>query len=184
MDKNSKFGTELRLFRSTKVLAASSLMIAMSIVLGKLLAINIGDSIRISFENLPIMVSGFFFGPAIGMAVGAGADIVGCLIVGYSINPIITVGAASIGFFSGLIARDSKVSNKLLKAYSSVGIAHVVGSMLIKSFGMRVYFHTPFSVLALRIPLYLAITVAEGYVIYLLSRSKVFMSQLERVTKK
>ncbi len=184
MDKNSKLGTELRLFRSTKVLAASSLLIAMSIVLGKVLAVNIGDSIRISFENLPIMVAGYFFGPAIGLAVGASADIVGCLIVGYSINPIITVGAASVGFFAGLLGRDSRINKKLIKAYAAVGCAHLIGSVLIKSFGMRVYFHTPFSVLALRLPLYMAITAAEGYVVYLLSSSKVFMSQLERVSRK
>ena len=177
-------GSELKLFKSTKVLAASALLIAMSIVLGKLLAINIGDSIRISFENLPIIIAGYFFGPAVGLVVGAGADTVGCLIVGYSINPIILVGAASIGFFAGLMPRVININNKLVRVYISVFTAHIIGSMIIKSLGMRFYFHTPYSVLAMRIPLYIAVGIAEGYVVYLLRSNKYFMSQLERVTRR
>ena len=176
-------GSELRLFRSTKVLAASAILIAMSIVLGKVLAINIGDSIRLSFENLPILIAGVFFGPAIGMAVGAGADIVGCLIVGYSINPIITLGATAIGFFSGLMARAVRVDSIAVRVFPSVLTAHIIGSMLIKSIGMRMYFHTPFMVLFLRIPIYLIVGAIEGYIIYALRRNKHFMSQLERVLR-
>ncbi len=177
-------GSELKLFKSTRVLAASALLIAMSIVLGKVLAINIGDSIRISFENLPIIIAGYFFGPAVGLVVGAGADTVGCLIVGYSINPIILVGAASIGFFAGLMPRAFNVKHKLVRVYIAVFTAHIIGSMIIKSLGMRVYFHTPYSVLAMRIPLYIAVGIAEGYVVYLLRSSGHFMSQLERVTRR
>ena len=177
-------GSELRLFKSTKVLAVSAILIAMSIVLGKMLAINIGDSIRLSFENLPILITGVFFGPAIGMAVGAGADIVGCLIVGYSINPIITIGAAAIGFFSGLMARAIRVDNNAVRVFVSVLTAHIIGSMLIKSIGMRIYFHTPFMVLLLRIPIYLIVGAIEGYIIYALRKNKYFMSQLEKVLRK
>ena len=77
-NKQETFG-RLRLLGNTKVLTVSALLVAMSIVLGKMLAFNIGNSIRISFENLPLLMAGIFFGPFVGGAVAACADIVGCI---------------------------------------------------------------------------------------------------------
>lgn len=174
----------LGLFGSTSVLVLSALLIAMSIVLGKLLAFNIGDSIRVSFENLPLLMAGIFFGPYIGAAVGAGADIIGCLIVGYSINPIITIGAALIGFVSGFISHKLVTSRTYPSILACVLPAHALGSMLVKSLGLRLYFHTPYQVLVLRIPLYIAVGILEAYIIYLLLKNKGFSAQLDKVTRK
>ena len=63
-----------------------TMLSAMSIVLGKLLAVNLGEVLRLSFENLPIIFAGLAFGPLAGAAVGLVADTVGCLLVGYAIN--------------------------------------------------------------------------------------------------
>lgn len=174
----------LRLFGNTRVLVISALFIAMSIVLGKVLAFNIGTSIRISFENLPLLMSGIFFGPFIGAAVGIGADIIGCLIVGYAINPVITLGAASIGFVSGLMPILLSKIPPLPRTALSVLSAHIAGSMIIKSIGMYIYFNTPVQVLLLRIPLYIGIGILEFYIIHLLLKNKAFSEQLERVKKK
>ena len=89
----------IRLFGSIKVMVVCSLFVAMSIVLGKFLSIPIGDNIRIGFENLSLLLAGILFGPLIGMFTAVAADIVGCFLKGYEINPIITLGAACIGFF-------------------------------------------------------------------------------------
>ena len=91
----------VRFFGNTRVLILSALFIAASIVLGKYLSFTVG-AIRISLENLTILMAGIMFGPLIGLAVGVGADIIGCLMVGYTISPIITLGAGCVGFFSGL----------------------------------------------------------------------------------
>jgi ECF transporter S component (folate family) len=74
--------SDIRLFGSTKVLIIAGLLAAMSIVLGKFGAINIGNSIRIGFGGLPIQMAGIFFGPVIGGAVGLVADVVGCIMKG------------------------------------------------------------------------------------------------------
>ena len=66
-----------------------ALFIALSIVLGKQLSFTAGP-FRISFENLTVLMAGIFFGPLAGLTVGACADLFGCLLVGYAINPIIT----------------------------------------------------------------------------------------------
>ena len=181
---NRKAVNNVKLFGSTKVLVISALLIAMSIVLGKLLAFNIGSSIRISFENLPLLMAGIFFGPFIGAAVGAGADLIGCMIVGYSINPIITLGAASIGFTAGAVSKLLADKGVLPQTFLSAAAGHAVGSMLIKSLGLLIYFHTPVQVLLMRIPLYTGIAVLESYIIYMLLKNKEFSSQLERICKK
>ena len=67
---------------SVRVIVLIGLLAAMSIVFGKLLAINIGNSFRISFENLPILMAGIFFGGPAGFVTGVLADVIGCLIVG------------------------------------------------------------------------------------------------------
>lgn len=184
MNKNSTTVKNMAVCGS-RMIVMSGLLVAMSIVLGKFLAFNIGTSIRISFENIPVLMAGIFFGSAVGGAVGLCADLIGCIIAGYAINPVITLGAFSIGFTSGLIAHSVfKKKHKLPAISCSVGLAHVVGSIMIKSAGMYLYYHTPFEVLALRIPVYIAIGILETYIIFLLLKNKAFSAQVERMVKK
>ncbi|MCM1132811.1 MAG: folate family ECF transporter S component [Ruminococcus flavefaciens] len=180
---NNNTAGNLRLFGNVRVMIISGLFVALSIVLGKFLQIPIGDSIRISFENLPLMMAGIFFGPFVGGAVGLGADLVGCLLKGYAINPIITLGAVSIGFLSGLVymMTAKKKSASIPAVFMSVFSAHIVGSMLIKTIGLYIYYYTPMEVLFWRIPTYIAITVLETVIISLLLRNRAFSNQLDKV---
>lgn len=147
----------------------------MSIVFGKYLSFTMGV-FRISFENLPILMAGIFFGPIVGMVVGAVADIVGCVLVGYNIIPIITIGAVLIGGISGILFKILKViPKKPISLYLSVLIAHIIGSMIVKSIGLALYYGTPFQTIILRVPLYLVISFVEFYIIYLLMKNKSFM---------
>ena len=54
--------------KSLRVIACAAVCAALSIVLGKFAAIPIGNTIRISFENLPIIFCSVAFGPAVGGA--------------------------------------------------------------------------------------------------------------------
>lgn len=180
-NKEMSFKSNIRLFGNVRVLVISALFIAMSIVLGKLLAFNIGNSIRISFENLPVLMAGIFFGPLIGAVVGMGADIIGCLIVGYSINPIITLGVVCVGFVSGLLAQLIKTDKIPLRIYPSVLIAHAIGSMIVKSIGLYIYFHTPMPVLLTRIPIYTVTGIVEATIIIILLSNKAFSNELKKV---
>lgn len=165
----------------TQTMVMLAMFIALSIVLGKQLSITVG-AIRLSFENLPILMAGIFFGPVAGALVGGCADIIGCLVVGYSINPIVTLGAMSIGCISGVMYRHSSVESPKLRLILSVGVAHVVGSMVIKSIGLYVYYHYAVPVLLLRVPIYLVIGSLETLILYTLSESKAFKSQLRNTT--
>ncbi|MBQ8927816.1 MAG: folate family ECF transporter S component [Oscillospiraceae bacterium] len=173
---------QLRLFGNLRVLIIASLLIAMSIVFGKLLAFNIGP-LRISFENLPLLMAGMFFGPLVGLVVGAAADLIGCMIVGYSINPIITLGAAAIGLVSGLVFRLPVHKNRDVRLVIAVFSAHILGSMVIKSVGLMVGYGYTIESVALRIPLYIGISIIESAVLFCLLRNKAFSSEIERVRR-
>ena len=129
-----------------------ALLAAMSIVLGKLLAINLGEVLRLSFENLPIIFAGAAFGPVAGVLVGVLADILGCLMVGYAINPIVTLGAAAVGTMAGMYNLFPKMTggvSRFVRIALTVLFSHLVGSVLIKTAGLSAFYAMPYYALLL-----------------------------------
>jgi ECF transporter S component (folate family) len=148
------------------------LLAALSIVFGKLLAFNIGETFRVSLENLPIILAGITLGPIYGAMIGLVADLAGCLMVGYTINPIITVGAMTVGFVSGLIFRVTKGQGKGRIALSVIA-AHLCGSLLIKTAGLSAFYGTDyFSLFFYRLINYLPIAALESIIVYILIKNK------------
>ena len=167
-----------------QVVAVSALFCALSIVFGKYLAISVGPVLRFSFENLPILMSGVLFGPAAGLCVGVVADLLGCVLVGYTINPIITLGAASIGLLSGLLYRLFSRLPLFLRLLFSVILSHVIGSVLIKTWGLSAFYDMPFYLLLLwRLLNYAIVGAAECAIFYYLMRHKAVKTQIERLKR-
>lgn len=167
-----------------QTLAVSALFCALSIVFGKYLAISIGPVLRFSLENLPVLLGGVLFGPVVGLCIGVIADLVGCLLVGYSINPIVTLGAASIGFLSGLLYCLTKRLSPFLRLSISVILSHVVGSVLIKTWGLAAFYDMPFYLLLLwRLLNYTVVGAVECTLIHFLARNKAFSRQAERLKR-
>ena len=184
MLKNDRNGikNELLLFSNLKVLVMAAFFVALSIVCGKLLAFNVGSVLRFSLENFPIIMSAITFGPLVGAATAVVADLVGCLIVGYEINPLITVGALSIGLLSGAMYKLFKDMRLFPKLCLSVFIAHLVGSVGIKTVGLSAFYSLPLEVLALwRLLNYTIIGVIELFLLYHLLKSKAITDQIERI---
>ncbi len=170
----------------TKTITLLALFTALSIVLGKYLAVNLTGSYRISFENLPVILAGTAFGPIAGAVVGITADLIGCILVGYNINPIITAGAAAIGIIAGVFGKmllkrvrsDERARSSLcggislyMRLFVSVGTAHLIGSVIIKTIGIYYFFPQPFLILlSVRAAIYLFTTIAESFVLYILYR--------------
>ena len=171
----------LSVFGSLRVLALAAVLVAMSIVCGKYLAIRGGDVLRFSFENLPILLAGMMFGPLVGAVVGVAADLIGGVLVGYAINPLVTVGAAIIGFASGVLYR---VTSKLpygARIGLSVGVAHVLGSVVIKTLGLSAFYDMPVIVLMLwRLLNYVIVGGLEYALIYPILKNKAIQSILTR----
>ncbi|MBQ9798211.1 MAG: folate family ECF transporter S component, partial [Clostridia bacterium] len=98
-----KASSRQKLQSNVRLLAVSAFLAALSIICGKYLALSLGNVLRFSFENLSILLAGMVFGPVVGAVVGIVADLVGCLMVGYAINPLVTLGAACVGLLGGLL---------------------------------------------------------------------------------
>ncbi len=165
------------------LLCISAFLSALSIVLGKYLAINLGDTIRLSFENLPILFAGLYFGPIMGICVGVTADLVGCVLVGFTINPIITLGAALIGFTAGICKKLMK--QDILSIVFSVLLAHLFGSVITKTIGLFVFYKMPFfATLGLRSLTYLCISLCEILILCFLSKSSALTNETQKILKK
>ena len=160
---------------------ALAMLVAVSIVMGKYLAIRGGEILRFSFENLPIILAGIAFGPISGVLTAVVADLVGCVMVGYAINPIVTVGAAAVGFFSG-------VSFPFFKKLAfgngaaiglTVAVSHIIGSVLIKTYGLSVFYEMPVWMLMLwRLLNYVIVGGIEAFVLIMLSKNKEISSRI------
>ena len=167
-----------------KIVAILSMLCAISIILGKYLAIPGGEVLRFSFENLPIIFAGIAFGPFAGIAVGVVADLIGCVLVGYAINPIVTAGAFTVGLVSGLVSLLTKKVFKLpvgLTVILSVTLAHLLGSVVVKTFGLSKFYDMPFFVLMLwRLLNYAIVGVLEALLLYFLLKNKRISSEIAR----
>ncbi len=172
-------------FKDPKVLVLLSLFAALSILFGKYLAIPGGDVLRFSFENLPILLAALHFGPIAGILVGVLADLLGCLMVGYAINPLVTLGAAAIGFCGGVLPRLlPKRLPMLLRLMLSVAIAHLCGSVVIKTFGLAAYYSMPFLVLMLwRLLNYAIIAALEIALLFFIGKHPAIAKQLRAFAK-
>ena len=89
---------------------------------------------------------------AVPFAVGAVADIVGGVLAGYAINPLITLGAGAIGLVAGYAWQKLPDYRTGLRLSISVLLGHFVGSMVINSLALRIFYGYAWSVLLARIP--------------------------------
>ena len=151
-----------------KLITRIAILAAISIILGKFLSIKIEPWGRLSFENLSVILCGYAFGPVCGVLCGVVADLVGCMLYGYAINPIITLGCAAVGLFSGIFGFRGRKRSLLL----GLLLSHVVGSIIIKSIGIYVFYSTPLETLALRVPIYLISGALEYIVLSVILRAK------------
>ena len=172
--------------KSLRITIILALMVAISILMGKYLAIRGGDVMRFSLENTPIILSGIAFGPGAGALVGLVADLVGCIMVGYTINPLVTLGAVAIGLISGFMPRIlARINVKgRLNLAITVAVAHLIGSVLIKTVGLSSYYDMPFVILMLwRVLNYLIVGALDGIVVHILLSRKEIDKQIKELTK-
>lgn len=172
--------------KSLRITIILALMVAISILMGKYLAIRGGDVMRFSLENTPIILSGIAFGPGAGALVGLVADLVGCIMVGYTINPLVALGAVAIGLISGFVPRIlAKINiNGKIQLAITVAVAHLVGSVVIKTLGLAAYYDMPLVILMLwRVLNYLIVGALDGIVVHILLSRKEIDKQIKELTK-
>ncbi len=164
---------------SAKVVTASGLLAAASVILAAIAKYIFNEgAIRFTVECLPIFIGAFAFGPYVGGAIAVGADLISCIIAGMAPNPLITIGAFYIGMTAGAVYRRG-ASRRFpkLRITLSVFLGHLVGSMIIKSLALQIYYKMGIIIL-FRIPLYIAISAVESILLCLLMRSKAIQKEL------
>ena len=171
---------------NTRVLVFAALMASMSIVIGLVCKnyLTFSDgSVRITFENLPIILSGIWFGPFVGAVVGVIADFISALLSPpYQPNPLISLGAASIGILSGVLARYIIKGRKFYHILLLTLAVHTVGSVIIKSTMLGLMGYAV--VWPIRIAIYSAVALCESYLIYVIVSNKGLSSRIERLVKR
>ena len=167
----------------TKIPVVLSALAAIGIILGKFLAFNITEFMRFSLENITIIFAGIVFGPLLGAAVGTVQDLVGCIAVGYAINPIITLGCAAAGAVSGILFRLLGKMPLSVRITVSTLSSHVVGSVILKTIGLSVFYDLPFLMtLAWRVLNYAIVGAAEAFLLCFLLKNKQMLTQINKIT--
>ncbi len=161
------------LFSSARSITLAAMLTAMSVVIGifcKNFLDFSGGLFRITFENLPIIISGILFGPIAGGIVGVATDLISYFMssMAYPPNLIVTLGAATVGFTSGFVSRYIIKTPSYKQIILSGAAAHFLGSMIIKSAGLYVFYGY---LILWRIPLYLLIAPTEIMLICLLYKN-------------
>ena len=168
-------------FASARALTLAAMLTAMSVVIGIFCKnfLNFGGGLfRVTFENLPIILSGIMFGPIAGGIVGAATDLISYFLSSqaYPPNLIVTLGAITVGFISGFVSKCLVKKPSSKQIILSGAAAHIIGSMIIKPIGLYAFY----GMLVLwRIPLYLVIAPIEIMLLCLLYKNTALKKLLD-----
>ena len=89
---------------NARTISILGMMIALTIVLTRVLSINIGPTIRLSLGNVCTVLTGMWFGPLAGALAGGLADVVRLMMAPSGAwLPLITVAAAMWGVIPGFL---------------------------------------------------------------------------------
>ncbi|HHT54550.1 MAG TPA: folate family ECF transporter S component [Clostridiales bacterium] len=181
MDKQKK---KIGLYGSLRVLTLSAMLAAVSVVIGivckNFLTFNV--YYRVTFENLPVIFAGILFGPLVGTAVAVVADTASCLLsTNPAINPLISVGAACVGFCAGAVPRWIVRRPGALQTALSVASAHLLGQVAIKSVAKMLWYGMPWWGAFIGLGISAVAGTVEFFVLRYLFSRKSIMSALEGI---
>lgn len=162
---------------ATRRVAYMAVLVALAVV-AKFWSIDLPTA-KITLLYVPLYLSGILFGPIFGFCVGAIADLLGALLKGTTINPIITLGNAVAGAVVGLVFLLKKPKSPHIKIAAGAVAAMLISSLGINTYGLSVLYGTSYFVellkgapiprIALQ-PIILAVNLAVLYPIYFVTR--------------
>ena len=170
--------------RNVHVITTAAMLGALSVVIGIFCKnyLNFGNGLfRVTFENFPIIMSGILFGPVVGGAVGVVSDMISYFLStqSFAISPIVTLGAALVGGVSGCVSRFFLKEKGRVSIILSVIAAHLIGSLLVKTFGIYTYYKMSYVMMLLyRLPTYAAIMALESFFLCMIFKHKTFRNYM------
>lgn len=166
---------------SVRTLTMLALLTAMSIIFARVLTVSTGF-LRFNLGALPTHLAAVWFGPAGGFAVGAVADLIGGTLSGYSINPLITLGAGSVGLVSGLLFQKLSSLRLGLRLQISILAGHLVGSVVINSLALHIFYGYQWPVLTARIPNAIVLSAVNTVLVRILLENKALAAMIKAKT--
>ncbi len=131
---------------NTRTLVYAGFLTAISIVLTRFLAVMVPlaglPTLRLSFGEIPLMISGLLFGPIVGGISGLAADLIGVMInlQGPSIHPGFTLSSILWGLIPGLYGIYLKTRTKEANPFSIRNVTIIVSICIILiSLGLNTY---------------------------------------------
>ncbi len=121
----------------TRTLVFLGLLIAMHIVLVRLVVIDLG-SYRITIGSVCTILAGLWFGPVAGGVSGFISDILGCLLKGYAVNPLITLAAILWGVIPAAMCPlvTGSRTRKTVMLSLSVAVTSVLSTLIFTTAGL------------------------------------------------
>jgi len=172
---SSSLSKDIRVFGNVKALCTAAFLAALAVVISYVCkSFTVTMSVRITFENLPLILSGYVFGPWVGLLTGLCSDITSTA-ANYGIggiNPILTIGSASVGFISGIVSHYLVKKTSVVQIFLSTFASHMIGNMAIKTIGLYIYYATPPAEIAVRIGIYTAIAIIEAIILTIMLKSR------------
>ena len=105
---------------------------------------------------------------------------IGGVLAGYAINPLITLGAGAIGLVAGLAWQKLPGLRTGLRLQISVLLGHFVGSMVITSLALRIFYGYPWATLAVRIPNALILAAVNTVLLRILLENRALMKKVKK----
>jgi len=141
-----------------RTVVKAGFLVAISIVMTRfayiMLPIGGASGLRISFGDMPIMLSGFMFGPVIGGLTGIASDLIGVLINPQGpYFPGFTISSMLWGVIPGLLTYVLKKHNSYERKYSlknvsiSVIVSYIIVSLVLNTIWLSTLYGTAFFVL-------------------------------------
>lgn len=123
---------------SVVTLVYMALFVALHLVLTRVFVIELG-AYRISLGSVVTIMAGLWLGPVAGGVCGFCADIIGCFIKGYAVNPFITVAAILWGVLPALakplFSKKGK-TGKTVGICVSIVVTAVFSSLILTTAGL------------------------------------------------
>ncbi len=165
--------------RTTKSMVKCAFLVAISILLTHVLTIST-PILRFNLGGVPILLAGVLFGPIGGGVVGMLSDLIGGTLAGYSINPLITIGTSLTGFVMGACYHYLPLKKQKWQLLSGIIFGNLIGSVIVNSLALRIYYGWAWTVLAMRIPNNIFVGALEFFVLLYICKHKALMKVLNK----
>lgn len=127
---------------TTKMLAVMSLLVALEVIIARFGTLRPTESIKLSLDFIPVVVSAVLFGPIPAMIISILADVLGAFL--FPVGPFFpgfTVTAALTGLLYGALLHQEQTMPRILLA---VVLQQGILSLLLNTFWLKVLYGLPY----------------------------------------